>query len=60
MIDELEALAKEKETASGYLRVKTPHLTKGELYKKSGHLKHYISSFIVFWSGPKTNASYSE
>ncbi|GIS26961.1 MAG: hypothetical protein CM15mP127_13340 [Gammaproteobacteria bacterium] len=44
MIDELEALAKEKETASGYLRVKTPHLTKGELYEKSGHLKHYISS----------------
>ena len=44
MIDQLEALAKEKETASGYLRVKTPHLTKGELYEKSGHLKHYISS----------------
>ena len=44
LIDELEALAKEKETAGGYLRVKTPHLTKGELYEKSGHLKHYISS----------------
>ena len=27
LIDELEALAKEKETAGGYLRVRTPHLT---------------------------------
>ena len=44
MIDELEALAKEKEDRVGYLRVKTPHLTKGLLYEKSGHLEHYISS----------------
>ena len=44
LIDELEALANEMETASGYLRVRTPHLTKGELYEKSGHLEHYISS----------------
>ena len=44
LIDQLEALANEMETASGYLRVRTPHLTKGELYEKSGHLDHYISS----------------
>ncbi|MFL2511261.1 MAG: threonine--tRNA ligase [Candidatus Neomarinimicrobiota bacterium] len=44
LIDELEALANEMETTSGYLRVRTPHLTKGELYEKSGHLDHYISS----------------
>ena len=44
LIDELESLANEMETASGYLRVRTPHLTKGELYEKSGHLDHYISS----------------
>ena len=44
MIDELEALAKEKEDKVGYLRVKTPHLTKGLLYEKSGHIEHYISS----------------
>ena len=43
-IDELEALAKEKEDLSGYKRVRTPHLTKGTLYEKSGHLDHYISS----------------
>ena len=30
LIDQLEALAKEKETAGGYLRVRTPHLTKGD------------------------------
>jgi len=44
MIDELEALAKEKEDLGGYKRVRTPHLTKGALYEKSGHLEHYRSS----------------
>jgi threonyl-tRNA synthetase len=44
MIDELEALAKEKEDLGGYKRVRTPHLTKGILYEKSGHLEHYMSS----------------
>ena len=44
IIDELEALAKEKEDASGYKRVRTPHLTKGALYEKSGHLEHYTTS----------------
>ena len=41
LIDELENLAKETETKAGYDRVKTPHITKGSLYEKSGHLKHY-------------------
>ena len=41
IIDELEALAKEIETRHGYQRVRTPHLTKGDLYKKSGHLDLY-------------------
>ena len=41
IIDELEMLAKEVETQHGYQRVRTPHLTKGELYKKSGHLDLY-------------------
>ena len=44
IIDELEALAKEKEDLGGYKRVRTPHLTKGTLYEKSGHLEHYMSS----------------
>ena len=44
IIDELEALAKEKEDLGGYKRVRTPHLTKGILYEKSGHLEHYMSS----------------
>ena len=44
IIDQLEALAKEKEDLGGYKRVRTPHLTKGTLYEKSGHLDHYISS----------------
>ncbi|MFH1850891.1 MAG: threonine--tRNA ligase [Candidatus Neomarinimicrobiota bacterium] len=42
IIEELEKLAKEKERYHGYVRVRTPLLTKGILYEKSGHLKHYI------------------
>lgn len=41
MVEELENLAKETERSAGYVRVRTPHLTKGELYEKSGHLAHY-------------------
>ena len=40
-VDELEKLAKETEEKAGYDRVKTPHITKGSLYEKSGHLDHY-------------------
>jgi threonyl-tRNA synthetase len=44
LIDEIENLAKETERKAGYERVRTPHLTKGDLYEKSGHLKHYENS----------------
>ena len=44
IIEELEKLAKETERKAGYQRVRTPHLTKGSLYEKSGHLKHYKDS----------------
>ena len=44
IIDELEKLAKETEQKAGYQRVRTPHLTKGTLYERSGHLKHYRDS----------------
>jgi len=46
MIEELEKIAKETEKKAGYLRVKTPHLTKGDLYRRSGHLKHYEESMF--------------
>jgi threonyl-tRNA synthetase len=46
IIDELEKLAKETETEAGYDRVKTPHITKGSLYEKSGHLSHYKDSMF--------------
>jgi threonyl-tRNA synthetase len=39
--DEIEKLAKETEEAGGYLRVRTPHIAKGQLYEKTGHLAHY-------------------
>ncbi|MBC8311393.1 MAG: threonine--tRNA ligase [Candidatus Marinimicrobia bacterium] len=44
MVDELEALAKETEDDAEYMRVRTPHLTKGILYERSGHLEHYKES----------------
>jgi len=46
IIEELENLAKETETDAGYDRVKTPHITKGSLYEKSGHLSHYKDSMF--------------
>jgi len=44
IIEEIENLAKETERKAGYSRVRTPHLTKGDLYEKSGHLDHYRES----------------
>ena len=44
MIEELERLAKEMEEEAGYSRVKTPHLTKEDLFIRSGHLPYYAES----------------
>ena len=46
IIEELERLAKETEEDAGYQRVRTPHITKGSLYDKSGHLSHYKESMF--------------
>lgn len=42
--DELEKLAKEKESELGYQRVSTPLITKEDLFYKSGHLPLYRGS----------------
>jgi threonyl-tRNA synthetase len=44
MIEELEKLAKETELAAGYHRVRTPILTKEDLFLRSGHLPYYAES----------------
>jgi threonyl-tRNA synthetase len=44
MIEELEKLAKEMEEQAGYSRVRTPNLTKEDLFIKSGHLPYYAES----------------
>ncbi|HSB02561.1 MAG TPA: threonine--tRNA ligase, partial [Anaerolineales bacterium] len=44
MIEELEKLAKEMEEKAGYLRVRTPNLSKEELFLHSGHLPYYAES----------------
>ncbi|MBI5241941.1 MAG: threonine--tRNA ligase, partial [Elusimicrobia bacterium] len=46
VIEELENLAKSAEAAAGYLRVKTPHITKESMYLKSGHLPYYKESMF--------------
>ncbi len=44
IIEELENLAKEMEEAAGYSRVRTPNLTKEDLFLRSGHLPYYAES----------------
>lgn len=44
IIEELEKLAKEVEEQAGYQRVRTPHLTKEDLFLRSGHLPYYSES----------------
>ncbi len=44
IIEQLEKLAKKKEDEAGYLRVKTPHIAKENLYLTSGHLPYYADS----------------
>lgn len=39
--DELENYAKEIEFKAGYKRIATPHITKEDLYYRSGHLPYY-------------------
>ncbi len=46
IIEELEKLAKETEFAAGYQRVRTPHIARESLYKKSGHLPYYAESIF--------------
>jgi threonyl-tRNA synthetase len=44
VIEELERLGKEMEEQAGYLRVRTPHLAKEDLFLHSGHLPYYAES----------------
>ncbi len=44
MIEELEKLAKEAEFKAGYERVRTPNITKEDLFLHSGHLPYYAES----------------
>jgi len=46
LVEELERLAKETEREAGYTRVRTPHITKGSLYIKSGHLPYYAETMF--------------
>jgi threonyl-tRNA synthetase len=44
LVEQIEQLAKEMELAAGYQQVRTPHVTKEQLFLKSGHLPYYADS----------------
>ncbi len=44
IIEELEQLAKQMEREAGYDQVRSPHLTKEDLFIRSGHLPYYAES----------------
>jgi len=44
MIEEIEKLAKDIELRHNYVRVRTPHLAKENLFLRSGHLPYYAES----------------
>jgi threonyl-tRNA synthetase len=46
LIQELEKLAYDVEAAAGYQRVRTPVVTKGDLFLRSGHLPYYAESMF--------------
>ncbi len=46
LVEEIEKLAKQVEFDNSYVRVRTPHITKGTLYHKSGHLPYYADSMF--------------
>ncbi len=47
LIEELEKLAKEVEFKAGYKRVRTPLITKEDLFIQSGHLPYYKDSMYA-------------
>lgn len=44
IVEQIEQLAKEMEERAGYQQVRTPHVTKEQLFIKSGHLPYYADS----------------
>jgi len=44
--EELEQLPKETEFAVGYQRVRTPHIARESLYRKSGHVPYCVESMF--------------
>jgi threonyl-tRNA synthetase len=46
LIEELEKLAKETEFSAGYQRVRTPHIARESMYRRSGHLTYYADSMF--------------
>ncbi|MBW0001342.1 MAG: threonine--tRNA ligase [Verrucomicrobia bacterium] len=46
IIEELEKLAKDTEFEAGYQRVRTPHIARESMYRRSGHLPYYQDSMF--------------
>jgi threonyl-tRNA synthetase len=46
IVEQIERLAKEMEERAGYQQVRTPHVTKEQLFLRSGHLPYYEDSMF--------------
>ena len=56
--DELEKFAKELEFKDGYVRVATPHIANGDLYRISGHLQLYKDAMFPPMKGEDNEEFY--
>jgi threonyl-tRNA synthetase len=56
--EELQNFLRDEQLKRGYLPVITPHITKGELYKISGHLEHYKDSMFPAMKTPEGEEYY--
>jgi len=46
LVDQLEKLARDTEEKFGYVRVRSPHIAKEDLYLRSGHLPYYAEDMF--------------
>ncbi|MGZ3745904.1 MAG: threonine--tRNA ligase [Pseudobdellovibrionaceae bacterium] len=56
--DELEEFIKQLERKAGYQRVVSPHLAKGDLYHRSGHLRAFNENMYPPMKWPEDNIDY--
>ena len=56
--DELESFVRRLERNAGYLRVVSPHIARGDLYQKSGHLSSFRENMFPPLKWPEEEGEY--